>query len=128
MGIICCKIKKYTETFSESCEQQKTDEKMKIPISSKKNKSKSSKKGYMLSKEKNIEKTEHDIAFLREATANAAQARFEKNKSKGICTPGKLSSQLAAEKKKTRLELLEDISREKQIERDQKQKNDLRWD
>ncbi|KTW27010.1 hypothetical protein T552_02502 [Pneumocystis carinii B80] len=127
MGVICCKTKKYTETHLESCEQEK-DEKMNTCISSKKNKSKSSKKGYTLSKEKNTEKAEHDISILREAAANAAQARFEKNKNKGISSPGKLSSQLAAEKKKTRIELLEDISREKQIERDQKQMNDLRWD
>lgn len=128
MGSICCKIKRYTESFLESCERQEGNEKMKVSVSCEKNKSKSSKKGYTISKEQNTEKTQHDIAILREATANAAQARLEKNKNKGICTPGKLSSQLAAEKRKTRLELLEDISRGKQMERDEKQRNDLRWD
>ncbi|CCJ29347.1 unnamed protein product, partial [Pneumocystis jirovecii] len=58
---------------------------------------------------------------LIDEAAHAAEERLEKSKNRGISAPGKLSAQLEAEKKKTRTMLLDDIIKEKQIERNLKQ-------
>ncbi|KAG5437355.1 hypothetical protein PCANB_000786 [Pneumocystis canis] len=126
MCICCGKSKKYEESFNPP-QQLNTEKKVNNTFSDLKNKEVSTKQGYFLTNEKNIQKTIQDPAELREIVANAAQERFEKSKNRGLSETGKLSAQLIAEKKKTHKMLLKDIVQEKQAERNQ-QKKDLQWD
>lgn len=122
MGTLCGKTKKHIEPLSNTYKQPPTHKKV---SGSSKVENETIELKYSYSNKKDVEKTNTNPIILRETIADAAEARIEKNKNKGISTPGKLSFQLAMEKKKTHSKLLEEIAREKQAEKDQRQKEDL---
>ncbi|CCJ28081.1 unnamed protein product [Pneumocystis jirovecii] len=128
MCIICRKSRKHADTSSRPFQVSNIQMEIVNAVSDNKNNIKSEKQGYSLTNEKDIQKTKNYINHvnLRDIAAHAAEERLEKSKNRGISAPGKLSAQLEAEKKKTRTMLLDDIIKEKQIERNLKQ-TDLQW-
>ncbi|KTW30071.1 retromer subunit PEP8 [Pneumocystis jirovecii RU7] len=125
---ITLKSRKHADTSSRPFQVSNIQMEIVNAVSDNKNNIKSEKQGYSLTNEKDIQKTKNYINHvnLRDIAAHAAEERLEKSKNRGISAPGKLSAQLEAEKKKTRTMLLDDIIKEKQIERNLKQ-TDLQW-
>ncbi|KAG5518478.1 hypothetical protein PMAC_002873 [Pneumocystis sp. 'macacae'] len=123
MCITCKKSKKHADTLPKPAHLSNIEAKIANKVSDGKKNIKNI-EGRSLTNEKNIQKTTENYINLRNIAAQAAEERLEKNKNRGISAPGKLSAKLEAEKKKTRSMLLDDIIKEKQIEKGL-QKKDL---